>query len=245
MSINIIKVDHIQFTYPDGHPAIQEISFDVTEGESIGIIGANGSGKSTLLFLLLGVLFVKEGSIQILDQELNKKNLASIRKKIGMIMQDSDDQLFMTRVVDDVAFGPRNLGLSEVEIEKVVDEALSRVGITHLKERAPFNLSGGEKKAATIASVLSMNPEILVMDEPTSGLDPKSRRRLIELLNDFEHTKIITSHDLDMIKDTCQRIIIIHEGKVHADGPSGIILSNRELLESCSLELPLSMQNKG
>ena len=242
MKQSILKVENLNFAYPDGHEAIRNISFEIEQGDSVGIIGSNGSGKSTLLFLLLGILYPKSGDIYVDNMQLNKKTVSDIRKKIGMIMQDSDDQLFMTKVYDDVAFGPRNYGLSENEVHEKVLQALELVGITHLKDRAPFNLSGGEKKAAAIASILSMTPDILVMDEPTSGLDPKSRRRLIHLLNAFKHTKMITSHDLDMIKDTCNRIIIIHDGYVMASGETDKILSDYELLDRCGLEMPLSMQ---
>lgn len=149
----------------------------------------------------------------------------------------------MTTVYDDVAFGPRNYKLEEKEVEKRVLQALELVGILHLKDRAPFKLSGGEKRAAAIASVLSMQPDILVMDEPTSALDPKSRRRLMKLLNSFEHTKIITSHDLDMVYELCTRTIVIKNGEVAADGATSEILVNAELLDACGLEMPLALQN--
>ena len=159
-----------------------------------------------------------------------------------MVFQNPDDQLFMTSVYEDVAFGPRNYKLQEEEVDLRVKEALELVGISHLYNRAPFKLSGGEKRCAAIATVLSMKPDILIMDEPTSALDPKSRRNLINILNSFKHTKIITSHDLDMVLDTCKRIIVVNDGKVIADGSVDKILTDRELLESCGLEVPLSMQ---
>jgi cobalt/nickel transport system ATP-binding protein len=149
----------------------------------------------------------------------------------------------MTTVYDDVAFGPRNYRLDEKEVESRVTKALDMVGILHLKDRSPFKLSGGEKRSAAIASVLSMQPDVLIMDEPTSALDPKSRRRVIGLLKSFEHTKIITSHDLDMVLETCKRIIVIKKGEIAADGTTAEILTNSELLDSCGLELPLSVRN--
>lgn len=160
-----------------------------------------------------------------------------------MVFQDPDDQLFMTTVYDDVAFGPRNYKLSEREVESRVNEALEMVGISHLRDRTPFKLSGGEKRSAAIAAVLAMQPDVLIMDEPTAALDPKSRRRLIGLLKGFVHTKIITSHDLDMILEVSERIIVIKEGEIAADGTTEEILSDVELLDSCGLEKPFSLQN--
>ncbi|MFJ7826694.1 energy-coupling factor ABC transporter ATP-binding protein [Psychrobacillus sp. NPDC096623] len=243
MSHHMLEVKDLNFDYPDGYEAIKNISFTIRRGESVGIIGANGAGKSTLLMLLMGVLFPKKGKVLVDEVEVIKKTLPMIRQQMGMVFQDPDDQLFMTTVYDDVAFGPRNYLLSEQEVNHRVTEALELVGIPHLKDRAPFRLSGGEKRAAAIASVLSMEPDILIMDEPTSALDPKSRRRLISLLNSFEHTKIITSHDLDTIVETCSRTIVIKAGEIVADGKTVKILTNVELLDHCGLEMPLSLQN--
>lgn len=243
MSHHITEVDDLHFVYPDGHRAINGISFRIWHGESVGIVGANGAGKSTLLMLLMGVLFPSQGEVRVGDVQVTRKTLPLIRQSLGMVFQDPDDQLFMTTVYDDVAFGPRNYRLDEAEVEKRVIRALEAVGILHLKDRAPFKLSGGEKRAAAIASVLSMEPNILVMDEPTAGLDPKSRRRVMGLLRSFDHTKIITSHDLDMVFELCERTIVIREGEVAADGPSAAILLNAELMDACGLELPLSVQN--
>lgn len=243
MSHHKVEVKDIYFAYPDGHQAIKGISFAIYHGESVGIIGANGAGKSTLLMLLMGVLFPSQGEVIVGDVRITKKTLPMIRQRLGMVFQDPDDQLFMTTVYEDVAFGPRNFGLDEREVEKRVTKALEQVGILHLKDRAPFKLSGGEKRAAAIASVLSIEPDVLIMDEPTSGLDPKSRRRVMNLLNGFQHTKIITSHDLDMVLELCQRVIIIKDGTTAADGPAGDILVDKQLLEECGLEMPLSLQN--
>lgn len=243
MSHREIEIQDLHFSYPDGHVAIQHISFSIQHGESVGIIGANGAGKSTLLTLLMGINLPKSGQIFVDDIQLTKKAIPAIRKKLGMVFQNPDDQLFMTSVYDDVAFGPRNEKLEEQEVDRRVIQALEIVGISHLKDRSPFKLSGGEKRSAAIASVLSMNPDVLIMDEPTSALDPKSRRRLIVLLNNMNHTKLITSHDLDLVLETCERTLVIKEGKIAADGPTFEILSNEELLDSCGLEIPLSLQN--
>lgn len=243
MSNYKLEVRNLCFSYPDGQNAVKDISFTIHHGESVGIIGANGAGKSTLLMLLMGILFPDKGEVLVGDVHVTKKTLPIIRKRLGMVFQDPEDQLFMTTVYDDVAFGPRNYKLDEKEVKSRVNEALEIVGIPHLKDRAPFKLSGGEKRSAAIASVLSMQPDVLIMDEPTSALDPKARRKLINLLESFEHTKLITSHDLDMVLETCKRIIVIKNGKIVADGDAEKILANAELLDSCGLERPLSLQN--
>lgn len=243
MSHHKLEARNLHFSYPDGNEAIRDISFAIFHGESVGIIGANGAGKSTLLMLIMGILFPDSGEILVGDTHLTKKTLPMIRQRLGMVFQDPDDQLFMTTVRDDVAFGPRNYQLDEQDVDSRVTEALAQVGISHLIDRAPFKLSGGEKRAAAIATVLSMKPDILIMDEPTSFLDPKSRRRVMELLKSFEHTKIITSHDLDMVFETCQRVIIIKDGLVAADGYVNEILGDQQLLDGCGLEMPLSLQN--
>jgi len=243
MSHHKIEVRDLGFSYPDGHAAIKNITFTIHHGEAVGVIGANGAGKSTLLMLLMGVLFPTNGEVLVGDIHITKKTLPIIRQRLGMVFQDPDNQLFMPSVYEDVAFGPRNFKLDEKEVEMRVRSALELVGIYHLKDRAPFKLSGGEKRSAAIASVLSMQPDVLIMDEPTSGLDPKSRRRVIELLRSFNHTKIITSHDLDMVFESCNRIIVINNGAVVADGATAEVLTNLKLLESCGLELPFSLQN--
>lgn len=242
MSHHRLEVKNLRFSYPDGHEAIKDISFTIHHGEAVGIIGANGSGKSTLLMLIMGVLFPDGGEVKVGDVTVTKKTLPMVRQRLGMVFQDSDDQLFMTTVFDDVAFGPRNFNLDESEVKLRVDEALETVGISHLRDRAPFKLSGGEKRAAAIASILSMKPDVLIMDEPTLGLDPKSRRRLINILKGFSHTKIITSHDLDMVFETCTRIIVLKDGKVAASGTAEEILTDEKLLDDCGLEAPLSLQ---
>ncbi len=243
MSHHKLEVRELHFAYPDRHKAVNGISFSARHGESIGIIGANGAGKSTLLLLLMGILLPQKGMILVGDVEVTKKTLPMIRERMGMVFQNPDDQLFMTTVYEDVAFGPRNYKLSEKEVEARVMTALDHVGITHLKDRAPFRLSGGEKRAAAIAAVLSMQPDILIMDEPSAGLDPKSRRRMMGLLQSFEHTKLITSHDLDMIYDLCERTIVVKGGEIAADGPTVEILADEALMDACGLELPFALQN--
>ncbi|WP_127836760.1 energy-coupling factor ABC transporter ATP-binding protein [Clostridium prolinivorans] len=242
MTHHFIEVKNVHYSYPDGNKALNGIDFKINYGETVGIVGANGAGKSTLLNIILGVFFPSKGEINIGDIPLTKKNLPLIRQKVGLVFQNADDQLFMPTVYDDVAFGLRNFKLEEREVERRVIKALQTVGILHLKDKAPYRLSEGEKRAAAIASVLSMEPDILIMDEPTTSLDPKSRRRLINLLKEFNHTKIIASHDMDMIWELCERTIIIKEGFIIADGLTKEILSNENLMEESSLEIPLRLQ---
>jgi cobalt/nickel transport system ATP-binding protein len=243
LSHHFIDCKDVYYSYPDGKKAVNGINFRINHGESVGIVGANGAGKSTLLNLLLGIVFPSGGQVNIGDIPVSKKTLHLIRQRVGLVFQDSDDQLFMPTVYDDVAFGPRNFRLDENEVHRRVMKALDTVGIVHLKDRPPYKLSGGEKRAASIATVLSMEPDILIMDEPTTALDPKSRRKLIALLKEFKHTKVIATHDMDMVWDSCERTIVISEGVVVADGATKDILSDEELMNKCSLELPLCLQS--
>ena len=242
MSHHIVDVKDIHFAYPDGTVALRGVSFRIFHGESVGLAGANGMGKTSLLLNICGHLIPDKGEVFIGDITLTKKTRQEIRKKVGFVFQRTDDQLFMPTVYEDVAFGPINLGFSQEKVDERVKHALDVVGCMHLMNRPPHRLSEGQKRAVAIATVMAMDPDILVMDEPASNLDPKSRRQLINLLKRFEHTKILASHDLDLILDVCQRCIIIREGKVIADGPSEEILSNELLLQENSLELPLSRQ---
>jgi len=242
MSHHIVEVRNLRHVYPDGTVALRDVSFRITHGESVAIIGANGAGKSTLLLHLNGYLPATAGEIRIGDYPLAKGTLPEIRRTVGMVFQDPDDQLFMPTVFDDVAFGPQNLGFPPNEVDRCVRESLAKVGAEHLVDKPPYRLSGGEKKRVAIATVLSMSPDILVMDEPTSGLDPFARRQFMKLLKDFHHTKIFTSHDLDMVLELCDRTIILREGSVAADGPTEELFSNLQLLADCRLEPPLALQ---
>ena len=245
MSHHIVEFQDVHYRYPDGTAALNGLSLRITHGESVGIVGANGSGKSTLLMHTNGFLLPQRGSITIGDRQLDRKTRQEIRKKVGLIFQNPDDQLFMPTVFEDVAFGPLNLGLGPDRVRESVHDALQTVGCLGLQDKPPHHLSAGQKSAVAIAAVIAMQPDILVMDEPASHLDPKSRRTLINLLGHFHHTKIIASHDLDLILDVCSRCVIIKEGRVVADGPSAEMLSNRRLLEENNLELPLSLQKRG
>lgn len=234
-----IEVENISFSYESGHPVLQDISFVAGERDAIGIIGANGAGKSTLLKLMVGLQTDFAGSIRVEEIPVRREMLRQIRQKIGYVFQDSDSQLFMSTVYDDVAFAPRNYGLLEEEVDRRVMQALQMTRIEHLRDQQIYKLSGGEKKLASIATILSMTPDILLMDEPSVALDPQNRRNLIGILNSFEHLKIIASHDLDFVLDTCKRVILMDHGKIVRDGAAGDILTDAELLENHGLELPL------
>lgn len=242
MSHHIVEVKNLKYTYPDTTPALEDVSFRIQHGESVAIVGANGAGKSTLLLHLNGYMTPTEGQVRIGDFPLTKDTLQDVRRTVGMVFQDPDDQLFMSTVYDDVAFGPLNLGLPLEEIHTRVLQALDTVGMTELKDRPPHRLSAGQKRRVAIATVLSMGPDILVMDEPTSGLDPQARRQLIAMLKDFKHSKIIATHDLDMVLDLCERTIIIHNGRIKADGPTLDIFKNEKILLESHLEKPLRLQ---
>lgn len=234
----MIRLENVSFAYGKEKTILRNLSFTIQNGESVGLIGANGAGKSTLLRLLLGLL-PHVGSIFVDELEVRKENLREIRRRLGFVLQNSDNQLFMPTVFEDMTFGPLNYGLSRGDAERRADAALTELGIEKLKSCYNHKLSGGEKKMAAIATVLCMEPDTLLMDEPTAALDPCNRRQVIRTINALPNTKLITSHDLDMIYDTCGRVILLSGGELIADGDRDEILLNRELLEQHRLELPL------
>lgn len=236
----MISFENVSFSYENGTTVLNNVSFEIADGESVGLIGANGAGKSTLMKLLLGLLPF-EGNIFVDGMRVEKKNLLQIRKKIGFVLQDSDNQMFMPTVFEDMMFGPRNYGMSREEAEKRVDAVLTRLGLNDLKYRYNHKISGGEKRMAAIATVLAMEPEIIVMDEPSIALDPVNRRAVINTVNSLPMTKIIVSHDLDMILDTCQRVILLSHGGIAADGIAEEILRDKVLLEANRMELPFCL----
>lgn len=241
MSHHTISVRDLGFAYPDGTRALDGVSFEVGHGEAIAVVGANGAGKSTLLLHLNGLLTPEHGSIDIGGIPVTRGTLGEIRRTVGMVFQDPDDQLFMPTVAEDVGFGPVNLGLPAEDVAARVREALWRVDAEHLSERPPYRLSGGEKRAVAIATVLAMEPNILVLDEPSSGLDPRARRRLIGLLASFAHTRIIATHDLDLAAELCERTIVMSKGRLVADRPTAQVFADDELLAAGGLERPLGM----
>ena len=242
MTQHDIECRNISFSYENGTEVLKNISFRAIAKEAVGIIGANGVGKSTLLRILVGLELNFAGEVSVDQTPVNKKNLAEIRSKIGYLFQDSDNQLFTQTVYNDVAFGPRNYGLKEDEVDKRVQSALNTMGITHLKDKQIYKMSGGEKKLASIATILAMEPEIILLDEPSIALDPKNRRTLIQTLNNLDYIKIIASHDLDMILETCDRVMLIAEGRIIREGTTELILRDKELLEAYNLELPLCLR---
>ena len=239
----MLEFRNVSFGYDRTSPVIRDLSFKINDGETVGLIGANGAGKSTVMKLILGLLS-GEGEILLDGVEVKKETLSDIRKKIGFVLQDSDDQMFMPTVYEDMIFGPMNYGMSREEADRKADEVLEKLGITALKHRHNHRLSGGEKRMAAIATILAMEPEVILMDEPTAALDPYNRRIVINAVNGLSQTRIITSHDLDMIMDTCERVILLSSGRIAADGPAEAILRDRALLEENRLELPLCLQGK-
>jgi len=229
-----VEIRDIRFDYPDGTGALNGVTLTVSPGERLGVIGANGAGKSTLLLHLNGILR-GTGTVCILGETVNNGNLSAIRAWVGMVFQNPDDQLFCPTICEDVAFGPRNMGLPELEIRRRVDHALETVGIAHLKNKSPFHLSIGQKKRAALATVLSMDAQILALDEPTSNLDPRGRRELMSLLQDLDKTQVIATHDLDLVRRLCTRAILLDAGRIVADDVPDALLDNPALLEAHGL----------
>ena len=225
-----ISISNLSYTYPDGTPGLRGVSLDIIRGESVGVIGPNGAGKTTLLLHLNGIFMSGNGNVEVWGKGVGKENIKGIRRSVGLVFQDPDDQLFMPTVFDDVAFGPINMGFSEAEVRQSVTRALDGVGMTGYEQRCPHHLSIGEKKRVAIATVLAMNPEILVIDEPTANLDPGSKWSLIGLLQRLPMTKIVASHDLELVQALCPRTIILDQGKVIADGTTAHVLADIPLL---------------
>ncbi len=234
----MITFEHVSFAYEKDKPVLRDLSFSMETGESVGLIGANGAGKSTLMKVLLGLL-PYEGRITVDGLTVDRENLKEIRRKLGFVLQNSDNQMFMPTVYEDIMFAPLNYGLSREEAEQRTDAVLSLLGLTELKHRHNHKISGGEKRMAAIATVLAMEPDALLMDEPTSALDPYNRRKVINTINSLPKTKLIAAHDLDMILDTCQRVILLSKGTIAADGDAKTILTDQALLEANRMELPL------
>ena len=221
----MIQLDKVSFSYEPGRPILQDLSLHIHKGESVGLIGANGAGKSTILKLMLGLLTPQSGTVRVDGLDMNRENIATIRRKLGFVLQNSDNQLFMPTVEEDMMFAPLNYGMDREEAEKKVDEVLEQLNLTELK-------------MAAIATILVMEPEAVLMDEPSAALDPCNRRTVIDTIRGMEQTRLITSHDLDMILDTCERVILLDKGKIVADGKTEEILRDKELLEAHRMELP-------
>ncbi len=231
----ILDVKELSFTYPDGTQGLRQVSFQLSPGESAALIGANGAGKTTLLLSLVGLLNAR-GVIRVDGLTLCDKNLPQIRQRVGVVFQNPDDQLFLPTVYQNVAFGLENMGLSGAEVQERTDGTLERLGILPLRERQAQRLSGGEKRMAALATVLAMEPKILLLDEPTAFLDPKARRRLIQVMATLDQTMLVATHDLTFALETCKRSIVLTDGAVFADGPSRELLFDETLMENGGVE---------
>jgi cobalt/nickel transport system ATP-binding protein len=238
MSIPIISVTGLSYTYPDGTEALRDIDLHIHEGERVALLGPNGAGKTTLILHMNGILMAQRGSVAVGGLPVDDAGVMEIRRRVGLVFQDPDDQLFMPTVDQDVAFGPQNLGLGPEEVAARVERALSIVGMTAVRRRPPNHLSFGQKRRVAIAGVLAMEPQILVLDEPTSNLDPASRRELTRLLTSLDITLLVVTHDLPYAAEVCSRAVVIDEGAIVADGPTLEILSDEPLMRSHRLELP-------
>ena len=244
MSHHYLRFDDVHYRYPNGYEALCGVSFRITHGEKVALVGANGAGKSTLLLHTNGLLMPSQGGVVLGGIALTRRTLPLVRQSVGLVFQDSDNQLFMATVEEDVAFGPSNMRLEPEEIRRRVTEALDAVGALDLRGESPFRLSGGQKKRVAIATVLAMEPSVLVMDEPTSNLDPRARRQIIDLIRRFSHTTLIATHDMEMVLDLCDRTIVMKEGRIVADGSTRHVFGDLALLEECGLEQPCELRMK-
>ena len=239
----MIEFQNVSFAYEKDRPVLRDLSFRIEDGEAVGLIGANGAGKSTVMKLLLGLL-QGEGKILVDGVEVKRDTLGEIRRKLGFVLQNSDNQMFMPTVYEDMIFAPLNYMLSREEADARVDAVHARLHLEDLKHRYNHKISGGEKRMAAIATILAMEPEAILMDEPSSALDPYNRRLVINTIRELSQTKLITSHDLDLILDTCGRVILLSNGRIAADGPAQELLRDRALLEANRMELPLSLTGR-
>ncbi|MFF7545089.1 energy-coupling factor ABC transporter ATP-binding protein [Streptomyces canus] len=233
-----LEVSGLAFAYPDGHQALFGVDFSLARGERVALLGPNGAGKTTLVLHLNGILSGGLGTVTVAGLPVDKKHMAEIRRKVGIVFQDPDDQLFMPTVREDVAFGPAAAGLRGPELEKRVDRALTQVGMAEFKDRPPHHLSFGQRRRVAVATVLAMEPEILVLDEPSSNLDPASRRELADILRSLDVTVLMVTHDLPYALELCPRSLILSEGTIAADGKTAELLADDELMRAHRLELP-------
>jgi cobalt transport protein ATP-binding subunit len=232
-----LLVDNLNFSYPDGHMALRGVSLRIERGEKVALVGPNGAGKSTLMLHLNGILS-GQGQVQVAGLPVTRPNLALVRAKVGLVFQNPDDQLFSPTVFEDVAFGPLHMGLPGNEVRARVARALEQVRMSGYADRLSHHLSAGEKKRIAIATVLSMDPEILVLDEPSAGLDPRARRGLINLLRELPVTMLVSTHDMLMVRDLFSRTVIVDEGRIVADSPTEVLMNDVDLLEAHGLERP-------
>ncbi|GGV38889.1 putative ABC transporter ATP-binding protein [Streptomyces spectabilis] len=239
-----LEVSGLAYAYPDGHQALFGVDLTITRGERVALLGPNGAGKTTLVLHLNGILTAGAGTVTVAGLPVGKRHMAEIRRKVGIVFQDPDDQLFMPTVREDVAFGPAAAGLRGPELEARVREALARVGMDGYAERPPHHLSFGQRRRVAVATVLAMEPEILVLDEPSSNLDPASRRELADILRALDVTVLMVTHDLPYALELCPRALVLSEGVIAADGATGELLADEELMRSHRLELPFGFDPK-
>ena len=240
-TIPSLRISNLAYAYPDGHQALFGVNLEIKKGEHVALLGPNGAGKTTLVLHLNGIIATQQGSVAVagtLVDSSNKESLRHIRERVGIVFQDPDDQLFMPTVAEDVAFGPYNSGLRGSELERVTNQALARVGMLDFKDRPPHHLSFGQRRRVAVATVLAMNPEILVLDEPSSNLDPASRRELAEILNSLDVTILMVTHDLPYALELCERSVILSGGVIAADAPTRELFKKTDLLATHRLELP-------
>ena len=233
-----LRISGLAFAYPDGYQALFGVNLEIAKGERVALLGPNGAGKTTLVLHLNGLLSGGEGIVEVAGLPVEKQNFAEIRRRVGVVFQDPDDQLFMPTVRDDVAFGPANMGLIGSDLDARVDEALAQVAMSEYADRPPHHLSFGQRRRVAVATVLAMHPEILVLDEPSSNLDPASRRELADILRSLDITLFMVTHDLPYALELCPRSVVLSEGVVVADGPTRDILLNEPLMRANRLELP-------
>ena len=241
MLMDVLAMDGVSFAYRPGREVLRSVSFSVKSGEQVALIGANGAGKSTLLKLFVGLLAPGAGKVNVCGLPVERKNFSAVRRAAGYVFQDPESQLFLANVREDVAFGPRNGGLEEDEIRRRTDDALAAVGLSELADEHVYRLSGGQKRLASIATVLALRPEVLLLDEPTLALDPRNRRMVMRALKGLPCAKLIATHDLDFVLESCSRVLVFSDGGIVAEGKPSEILRDRALLESNGLELPLSL----
>ena len=245
--IPAVQVTDLHYTYPDGKEALRGVSFSIAPGECIGVVGPNGSGKSTLLLHLNGILPESPdgfSAVKINGNLISKKNITDIRKEVGLLFQDPDDQLFCPTVFEDIAFGPRQFGFSEEAVRMSVERALAQTALLGFENRFPYHLSSGEKRRVCLAGVLACEPQVLALDEPTSNLDPRGKRNLHAILQSLPVTKIIATHDLEMVVELCTRTMILDEGRIIADGSTVELLGNEELMLQHGLEKPHILRHR-
>jgi cobalt/nickel transport system ATP-binding protein len=240
-----ITIRKLGFAYPDGHAALRDIDLCIGAGEKVALVGPNGAGKSTLLLHLNGILTGQQGELTVGELAVTRQNLKQVRAMVGVVFQNPDDQLFSPTVFDDVAYGPIYMGLDESEIRERVSRALSQVDMASYAPRTSHHLSLGEKKRVSIATVLAMDPQVLVLDEPTAGLDPRARRLLIELLQELGQTMLVSTHDMSLVQELCPRMVVLDQGRIVADGVTADLLANEELLFAHGLEPPGAHTRRG